>query len=116
MSAAASQPARMTQARHACLRDQTLATTTAAATIRDSQASAAGGAEYAYSASAEGSHCHGPPIAPVANVSLNRSEAKVYVPLAVPGIPGCADEVRSDTTSTAPYPASTASCSAQHRQ
>ena len=45
MSAATSHPARMAQARQACLRTQMLATTTATATITDSQVSAAGGAE-----------------------------------------------------------------------
>src|SRR5215831_5025366 len=116
MSAAASHPARMAQARQACRRDQMLATTTAAAAIKASQASAAGGAEYAYSWSGAGSHCHGPPAAPGTKVSFTASEMKVVTPASVPGMPGCADDVRSDVTRTAAYPASTASCRAQARQ
>src|ERR1700734_2248310 len=93
-----------------------LPATTATATIRASQSSATGGAEYAYSASPEGNHCQAPPIAPGTNVSLTISLMNDQIPAEVPGIPGCTDEVRSATRSTATYPPTTTTCISQAGQ
>src|SRR5215467_2573251 len=116
MSAASSHPPRIVQARQAWTRDEMLTTMIAAAAISASQASALGGAEYAYSASPDGSHCQGPPTAPGTKVSLMISAMNVTTPAWLPGMPGRTEDVWSARTSMARYPATMTNCSAQARQ
>ncbi len=100
MSARTIHPAKMTQARAAVQRPQTLAMITTAATAPASATRICAGAAKANDPPDTGNHCHGPPTDPGTTVSLISSQPKLSVDAAEIGIRGFVADVPSATAST----------------
>src|SRR5215467_8861046 len=93
MSAPATQPPRITQARQARRLRSTPATMTATTTATATQPSAVGGAANEYDPPGTGSHCHGPPTRPGTSELLSSPPTKFETAPAEAGVAGCVVEV-----------------------